>query len=96
MKKIFLTLAIVGIVSVADAQTTSGQGAGNTTQSSSAAKTKNAKNKKNNTTTPDTVNNRKIYKSKATGQTATPTGQQATGTNGSHSNMPKNAGKNED
>ena len=96
MKKILLSLAILGIVSFAKAQTTSSQGTGNTTQSSSTGKAKNTKNKKNSITAVDTVNNRKNYKSKTTGQTATPTGQEATGTNGSHSNVPKNAGKNED
>jgi hypothetical protein len=39
-----------------------------------------------------THNNREMYRSKKTGQSATPTGQEATGTNGSHSSNPKNAG----
>ena len=93
MKKILLSFAILGIVSFADAQTTNGQRTNNGTQSSQTGKTKNAQKKNNSVATTDTINNRKNYKSKATGQTATPTGHQATGTNGSHSNMPKNASR---
>jgi hypothetical protein len=37
-----------------------------------------------------------MYKSKRTGQVATPTGQEATGTSGSHSNNPKNAARKEE
>jgi hypothetical protein len=86
MKKIFLSLLVLGIVSFASAQTTSNQGSKNTAQSSST----NRQNK-NNSTRTDTINNRKVYLSKKTGQKATITGQQATGTNGSHASMPKNA-----
>jgi hypothetical protein len=85
MKKIVLSLVILGTVSVASAQTTNKQGSKNTTESSATKK----QSSKNSTT--DTISNRKVYLSKKTGQKATPTGQQATGTNGSHANMPKNA-----
>jgi hypothetical protein len=85
MKKIILSLVILGTVSVASAQTTSDQGSKNTTQSP-ATKRQSSKN-----SSTDTISNRKVYLSKKTGQKATITGQQATGTNGSHASMPKNA-----
>jgi hypothetical protein len=92
MKKIILSLAFSGVISFVSAQTTSGQGAGNTTPSFPGAVKKT--NKKNGSVAAmDTINNRKIYKSKKTGQAATATGQQATGTNGSHANLPKNAAR---
>jgi hypothetical protein len=91
MKKIILSLALCGAISFVSAQTTSGQSAGNTTQSSSNTTKKT--NKKSGSVATDTINNRKVYKSKKTGQAATATGQQATGTNGNHANLPKNAAR---
>ena len=97
MKKIFLSMILSGAVLFTYAQTSNNSQGSNTTQpSSTSKKTKNTKNKMAATAASDTLNNRKIYKSKTTGQAATPTGQQATGTNGTHSNTPKNAGKNEE
>ena len=93
MKKIILSLALSGVISFVSAQTTSGQGVGNTTQSSSTGTNKKPNKKNGSVASADTINNRKVYKSKSTGQAATPTGQQATGTNGNHANLPKNAGK---
>ena len=62
------------------------------TTSSPAANKGKAVKKNGNRSSADAISNRKAYKSKATGQAATQTGQQATGTIGSHSNLPKNAG----
>ncbi|MEI6950298.1 hypothetical protein V9K67_24165 [Paraflavisolibacter sp. H34] len=42
---------------------------------------------------PDSMSNRRIYKSPKTKQKATPTGQEATGTNSTNAPNPKNAGK---
>ena len=77
---------------LAGAQTTSGgQGSRSTAQVSSGGKsTKKGKS------VATKRNDRVMYRSKKTGQSATPTGQEATGTNGSHSNNPKNAGKSEE
>ena len=89
MKKVFLSLIVLGTVSFASAQTTSDQDSKNSTQSfATNTQTKNP-------TRTDTISNRKVYLSKRTGQKATTTGQQATGTNGSHANMPKIAGRKE-
>ena len=93
MKKIFLSLILSGAVLFTYAQTSKNSQGSNTSQSSANKKTKSTKTK---TAPLDTLSNRKIFKSKAPGQAATPTGHQATGTNGSHSKNPKNAGKNED
>ena len=91
MKKIILSLALSGVISFVSAQTTSGQGAGNTQSSPGAVKKTNKKN--GAVTATDTISNRKVYKSKKTGQAATRTGQEAAGTNSSHAPMPKNAGR---
>lgn len=48
------------------------------------------------TNPPTKVNPRKIYKSKKTGQKATITGHQATGSNGGSAPYPKNAAKHHD
>jgi hypothetical protein len=88
MKKIILSLLALGTVSFASAQTTSNQDAKNSTQSS-ATNTQN----KNKSAQTEPIGNRKVYLSKKTGQKATTTGQQATGTNGAHANMPKNAAR---
>jgi hypothetical protein len=94
MKKIFLIMAILGAVSFAEAQTTNNPGYKHKAHSSFVhKKAKQSKAKNNSIAKADTLNNRKIYKSKATGQTATPTGQEATGTNGSHAPNPKNAAR---
>lgn len=93
MKKLILSVAfMIGIAHFAGAQTTSGgQGSRNTTTSGSGKKANALK--KNTAAKTDTLNNRVEYKSKGTKQVATPTGQEATGTNGTHSNNPKNASK---
>lgn len=89
MKKIFLSLVVLGTVSFASAQTASNQDSKKSTQSfATNTQTKNPAR-------TDTISNRKVYLSKKTGQKATTTGQQATGTNGSHANMPKIAGRKE-
>lgn len=93
---IFCAVFTIGMAGFASAQTSGAQGSRNTTQSSSTgtkAKTKN--NTSSSAAKADTSNNRVEYKSKRTKQVATPTGQEATGTNGSHANNPKNAGKND-
>jgi hypothetical protein len=84
MKKIILSLLALGTVSFASAQTTTK----NSTQSF-ATNTQN----KNKSAQTEPIGNRKVYLSKKTGQKATTTGQQATGTNGAHANMPKNAAR---
>ena len=94
MKKNFLSLILSGAILFTSAQTSKNTQRGDTTRTSSASK--KTKSPKNKTAPLDTLSNRKFYKSKATGQAATPTGHQATGTNGSHSKNPKNAGKNEE
>jgi hypothetical protein len=91
MKKIILSLVLLGTVSFARAQTTSDEDSKNSTQSF-ATDIQN----KNKSTQTGTISNRKVYLSKKTGQKATPTGQQATGTNGAHANMPKNAVRKKD
>ncbi len=96
MKNIFLSFAILGIVSFANAQTTSERSVKDTVQSSATGNIKNTKKEKDTNHTATKRSNRKIFKSKKTGQAASTTGQQATGTNGSHANMPKNANRKKD
>jgi hypothetical protein len=94
MKKIIFIIAMTVAVSFANAQTRSGQSSKNTVQSAPVnKKAKRTIKSKRSLAKADTLNNRKIYKSKATGQAATPTGQEATGTNGSHATNPKNAAR---
>ncbi len=96
MKKIFLSIFFSGAILFTHAQSSNTQ-EGITPQSSTAnKKTKSKKNNKVNTAASDTLNNREIYKSKKTGQKATITGHQATGSGGSHANMPKNAARKKD
>lgn len=84
MKRIiFSTAILLCICSIAEAQTTGSNSSNSTGVSSS---TKNGKSSKSNTgkkTAGDTLNNRKIYNWKD-GQRATPTGHEATGTNGGY------------
>ena len=96
MKQLFFSVVFtIGVISFSQAQSTGQQGSKNAPQSS--ASTKSSKAAKSKTAQSDSVrNNRVIYKSKKSGQAATVTGQQATGTNGTHANNPKNAGKNND
>ena len=94
MKKIFFSMILSATILIANAQTSNNSQRKKTTQSTNTnKKTQSIKNKNSSIEKTDTLNNRKIYLSKETGQKATPTGQQATGTNGSHANMPKNAAK---
>src|SRR5689334_10727853 len=109
MKKLILSaLLITGVAAAAGAQTTGNQGSGtnhisnsgssnSTTTTSTATSTTNSGGHRKTATKgrKKTVNERRIYTSKATGQAATPTGQEATGVNASNSNNPKNAGKSE-
>lgn len=91
MKQLIFCAVLTCVAGFVNAQTASGQqGSKNTRQVSGTSKKADSKKK-------DTItNNRVIYRSKRTGQAATPTGQQATGTNGTHANNPKNAGKSSD
>lgn len=77
---------------IAGAQTSSGQSA-STTQGSSSSGTKQAKQSRGKAIKDTVADNRRNYKSKKTGQVATPSGQEATGTNGTTAPNPKNAGK---
>ena len=96
MKKFLFCIVILNAVLFANAQTINTQSSKNTAHASSVnKKIKRAKNKSDRTSRVDTINNRKIYVSKKTGQAATPTGQDATGTNGSHSSNPKIATRKE-
>ena len=97
MKKIIFIIAMLGAVSFVNGQTPNGQGSKNTVKSSSVhKKTKQTKAGRPGLAKADTLNNRKIFKSKEKGQAATPTGQEATGTNGSHAPTPKNAARKEE
>ena len=93
MKKfIFFAAVMIGIAGFANAQNTVNY------ESDSAKQKPGSKSNPINTnsasnTKPGRNNNRVEIKSKRTKQLATPTGQQATGTNGAHANNPKNAGK---
>lgn len=93
MKKIVLSFAILGIVSFANAQTNSERSVSDTVHSSTTDNIKTTKKEKTTNNNGGKLNNRKIFKSKKNGQAASTTGQQATGTNGSHANMPKNANR---
>jgi hypothetical protein len=88
MKQMILSVVILlGVLSTTEAQSNTHK---KRTQTSSARKTTR---KAATPRTIDTTNNRVEYKSRKTGQAATITGQEATGTNGQQSANPKNAGK---
>ena len=96
MKKlIFCAAMTIGVSGFANAQDAGGYDSDSTKQ-----KSYTRSNTINTNSAPNTkkgrVNNRVEFKSKRTKQLATPTGQQATGTNGAHANNPKNAGKNDE
>jgi hypothetical protein len=96
MKKIVFSAALVlGGYLITQAQSSTGQRSKNTTQvSGTSKKMKRIKNRQ--VVIADTgVYNRRMYKSKKSGQSATATGQEATGTNGPHANNPKNAARKE-
>jgi hypothetical protein len=95
-KIIFFSLIIGCLGTHASAQTSSNQAASNNSQPSTAKKHVHVNKRFVPTPGIDTSNNRKLYKSKRTGQVATPTGQEATGTNGSHANNPKISGRKEE
>jgi hypothetical protein len=98
MKKLFFCVVFtMGAIGFVQAQSAGAQGSKNTTQSSSTGKAKKGSKATNQSSGTDSLaNNRVEYKSKKTRQTATQSGQEATGTNGSHANTPKNAGKNDE
>jgi hypothetical protein len=84
MKKIILASAIlIGISSMAAAQTAGGQSSNSTSVSSSTATPKKGKKSQKAAATTDSLNERKMYEWKD-GQRATPTGHEATGTNGGY------------
>jgi uncharacterized membrane protein len=111
-KIIFSLLALFFMTGLANAQAKQGMDNTKTKQTQNQKKqygakqkpysTKNKKAKNSNwdsinrTGRTDTTNNSNLYKSKATGQTATPSGQEATGTNSTNANNPKNAATNPD
>jgi hypothetical protein len=79
MKRILIaTLILTGASLAAGAQTSGSNSSNSPSVSSSTAQPGNGK-----LTASDTLNNRKIYKWKD-GQRATPTGHEATGTNGGY------------
>ena len=91
MKRILLSFVIViGLSRVAAAQTSGSNSSNSTSVSSSREQTKSTKSSKSTTAQNDTLNNRDMYKWKD-GQRATPTGHEATGTNGSHATLPKDS-----
>ena len=98
MKQLILCVALmIGATSLTQAQTSGGQGSKNLPQSSNTTKTRTATKTTTRSSQKDSMaNNRVEYKSKKTKQVATESGQQATGTNGTHANNPKNAGKSEE
>jgi hypothetical protein len=95
MKKIiFCTAIFFGCMHFANAQNTGDQDSNSAKVSNTGKET--AKSPAGNQDTKKPINNRKVYKSKKTGQAATITGQEATGTNGTHANNPKNAARKEE
>jgi hypothetical protein len=98
MKKIiFCTAMLLGITHFAKAQNTGNQNSNQGTKVLNTDKNEEkVESQAGNQQTKKPINNRKVYKSKKTGQTATPTGQEATGTNGTHANNPKNAAQKEE
>ena len=91
MKRLFLSFAVLmGLGSIAAAQT-SGSNSSNTTSVSSSRATDSSSNTSNgNGQQAAKRDNRDIYKWKD-GQRATPTGHEATGTNGAHATLPKDS-----
>ena len=107
-KIVFSVLTLLFMAGIANAQVKESQDSTQTHKTQNQKKPYGAKNKPygaknkkmkrsnwdsiNKTGFIDTTNPGANYKSKGTGQTATPAGQEATGTNSSNSNNPKNAG----
>ena len=94
-KMIFCAAIMMGFAAFANAQSTDSTGSDNTTQKSDTTARK-INSSSQSKAKPAITNNRVLFKSKRTKQVATPTGQQATGTNGAHANNPKNAGKSDE
>lgn len=88
MKKIFFLIFITGGFALSAAAQTDSL-SHSTKQALGAPVPESITNKQ----APTKVNPRKIYKSKKSGQKATITGHQATGSNGGSAPYPKNAGK---
>lgn len=94
MKRILIAAAIIiGMNHAASAQT-SGSGASTNAPSVSSSRTKakgtKAKKSQSQKSQSDSLNQRKMYKGE-NGQRATPTGHEATGTNGTAAPLPKKA-----
>jgi hypothetical protein len=81
MKRILIAIIImIGVSQAASAQTSGSNSSNSPSVSSSTAQPKNSKGK---AAASDTLNDRKMYNWKD-GQRATPTGHEATGTNGGY------------
>lgn len=91
MKKIFFSIIFSSAVFFSHAQSSKNQEVVKPRADTSVNKSNTTKNKENTAVLDTNISNRKIFKSKKTGQKGTITGHKATGTGGSHANMPKNA-----
>jgi hypothetical protein len=92
MKRIVLSFTIMIALGTAAAAQTSGSNSSNSTSvSSSREQTQGTKKATGKKAQADTgLNNRDMYQWKD-GQRATPTGHEATGTNGAHATLPKDS-----